>query len=439
MIRATFSACALALGLFLLPLQAASAMEIREVTSPGGIKAWLVEEHGLPLVSFAAAFRDAGSASDPAGQEGMAVILSGLLNEGAGDMDAAAYKRALEERAISLGMSADSDNFYFSFSTLSEHREEAFRLLSLALTSPRFDADAVERVKSQMYVAQKQVEEDPESLAGNVFNDLAFPGHPYGRRQYGSPETVGAISADSLRGFMSARFARDNLFITVVGDISAEELGQRLDALFGGLNANAAPHGITDVTMAQMAPMTVIRQENPQSVVVFGAPGLRIKDADFMTANVMNYVLGGGSFSSRLMTEVREKRGLAYGVSTFLVPNNFSGVIMGQVATDNARVAESISVIKAELERMRTEGVTDAELTDAKAYLTGSFALRFDSNGRIASQLLGYQLDELGIDYVLRRNQLIEAVTREDIARVAASLLDSGKFGFVVVGAPEGL
>lgn len=435
MIRATFAALLVSWGL----VHGASAMEIEEVTSPGGIKAWLVEEHGLPLLSLSAAFRDAGSATNPQGREGLAIMLGGLMNEGAGDLDAAAFKRALENRAISFGTSADTDGFYLAFSALSEHKDEAFRLAALALTSPRFDADAVERVRSQMLVAHKQIDEDPESIAGLLFNELAFPGHPYGRREYGSVESVSAITRDDLTGFIASRFARDNLFITVVGDITAEELGTRLDQLFGRLPANAAPHGISDVTMAQIAPMTIIQRDIPQSVVLFGAPGLRIKDADFMTANVMNYILGGGSFASRLMEEVREKRGLAYGVSTYLLPNNFTGLILGQVATDNARVAESISVIKAELERMRTDGVTDEELTNAKAYLTGSFALRFDSNARIASQLLGYQLDELGIDYVVRRNQLVEAVTREDIARVAGYLLDSGKFGFVVVGAPQGL
>jgi zinc protease len=183
----------------------------------------------------------------------------------------------------------------------------------------------------------------------------------------------------------------------------------------------------------------VVEQDVPQSVAVFGHKGLMRDDPDFIPAFVMNYVLGGGSFSSRLTEEVREKRGLAYSVYSYLSATDGAGLYMGGVQTANERIAESLEVIKAEWARLAAEGLTEEDLNKAKTYLTGSFPLRFDSNSKIANYLLFAQMEDLGLDYINTRNGLIEAVTLEDVKRVAARLLKPEELSFVVVGKPVGL
>ena len=281
--------------------------------------------------------------------------------------------------------------------------------------------------------------DDPSRIARRTWFDAAFPGHPYGRPVDGTPESVAALTVADLGDFVAGQLARDRMVIGVVGDITPERLGPLLDRTFGDLPATGAPLSTEKTAPAAPGRLIVVDREIPQSVVVFGHEGLDRNDADFYAAYVMNYALGGGGFTSRLSQEVRQKRGLAYGVYSYLSPLDYAALYFGGVATENARVAESLDVIRTEFARMRDAGLTTEELADAKAYLTGSFALRLDSNGKIANFLIGIQLDGLGIDYIDRRNGYIEAVTLADVNRVAARLLDPEALQVVVVGTPEGL
>jgi zinc protease len=361
------------------------------------------------------------------------------MNEGAGDLDSAAFSKALQDKAISLGGSADGDAFFLSLTTLSANKAEAFRLMQMAVQSPRFDQEAIDRMKAQILAYQKQLDEDPNSIAGRTFAEHAFPGHPYGRRTIGTAESIGALTRDDLTGFMANALGRDQLKVVVVGDIGADELAPLLDTLFGAVPATRAAADVADITMQNQGKLEIVDHDIPQSVVVFGAPGLPIKDKDYRPAQVMNYVLGGGSFSSRLMDEVRSKRGLAYGISTGLASYRKSDLISGGVGTDNARVKETIEITKVEIAKMRDAGISDAELADAKAFLTGSYPLRFDSNSKIANNLLGLAMQGFDKDYINRRNAEIMAVTKEQVAEVAKRLLDPAKFYWVVVGKPEGV
>jgi zinc protease len=416
----------------------AGATEVQRVISPGGIEAWLVEEHSIPILSLKASFRG-GAAFDQAGREGTATMTSSLIDEGAGGYDSQAFQTRLEDLSVRLSFSAGLDTFSVSLKTLSEHTDEAFELLRLAMIEPRFDEEPVERIRGQYMVHLSRQAEDPDYLAGRAWYDTVFAGHPYSRPLGGTPETMAAITADDMRAYMVAQLARDRLYIGVVGDIDAERLGALLDATFGGLPATGATVATVNAAPGAAGKIIVIDRDIPQSIVLFGGAGLERSDPDYYAAYIMNYILGGSGFISRLTEEVRNKRGLAYGIYTYLSPMDYAALHIGRVATQNSAVAESLEIIRAELARMRDHGVTIEELSDAKTYLTGSFPLRLDSNGKIANLLVGIQLENLGIDYIDRRNSYMEAVTLNDVNRMARRLLKPEALRIVVVGKPEGL
>lgn len=438
MIRSLAAAAALVAVLASPAASALAAPEILEVESAGGVTAWLVNEPGIPIVSVQVAFRG-GSIADPAGKEGLANMVAGLLDEGAGDLDSAAFQERLQELAIGFSARANKDTFRLGMRTLVEHRDEAFHMLGLALSAPRYDPRPVERIRGQLEVVLTRDAEDPDRVASDVWFAKAFPDHEYGRPVRGTLEGIAAITRDDLVAFGRRRFARDNVVVGVVGDVGPEELSRLLDVAFGGLAETAAPVGVTEATPAAGASITVIRKPIPQSVAMFGLPGIKRDDPDYYAAYIMNHVLGGGGFTSRLHREVREKRGLAYSVYTYLDPYDHAAVYIGGVATVNERIGESLDIIEARIADVAGNGITADELEDAKTFLNGSFPLRLDSNAKIARVLVGIQLNDLGKDYIRRRPGLIDAVTLDDIRRVAKRLLGGGGLMTVVVGDPAGL
>ncbi|MSP67016.1 MAG: insulinase family protein [Alphaproteobacteria bacterium] len=418
---------------------AQAASQVVRVVSPGGIEAWLVREPSIPFLAVQLAFRDAGAAADPAGREGLANMLGGLLDEGAGDLDSKAFQDRLSARSIGLRFDADRDRFQGGMDALSHDLEEAFGLLGLALTRPRFDAEPVARIRDQILTGLQRDAEDPGSLAHRRWAATAFPGHAYGRPREGTAETVTAIAAADLSAFARRRLARDRLVIGASGDVEPAAFGRLLDRAFGGLPARAEPLPLAETAPVAAAAVAIIPKAIPQSVVVFGQAGPKRNNPDFMAAFVMNHLLGGGGFSARLMNEIREKRGLVYGVSTGLNPLVKAGVLSGQLASQNARVAEAILLVRQEFRRFQSGEVEEAEVAAAKAYLTGSFPLQLDTNWRLARMLVTMQLQDLGIDYLERRNALVEAVSRDDVVRAARTWLRPDELRFVIVGAPVGV
>ncbi|MBL8835565.1 MAG: insulinase family protein [Alphaproteobacteria bacterium] len=418
------------------PAHAAAAIE--RVSSPGGIQAWLIVDRSLPLLSLEFNFRG-GAATLPAGKEGLAPMTASLLTEGAGDLDTQAFNAIKEDRSISLGFGGGVDAMTGSLRTLTRHRDEAVRLAALALNQPRFDAAAIERARARMTAAVQRGANDPQTLASRLWFRTAFPDHPYGRRVNGSVESLAGLTRDDIAAFHRARFARDNLVIGAVGDIDAAGLGALLDRIFGGLPARAAPNDVPAATMAGTGQTLVLQRPLPQTYVLFGEPGLLRADPDFYVATVMNHILGGGGFSARLMLEVRERRGLTYGVSSGLAAYDRSGLILGSFSSDNARAAEALAIVRAEWRRMANDGVTAEELADAKSNINGSFPLGLDSTARLAGTLASIQYQDLGIDYIERRPSYIDAVTRADIQRVARRLLDADRLLVVAVGQAAGL
>lgn len=432
--RAVIALVCLAL---LLP-SAAKANTIEEVRSPGGITAWLVHEPAIPIIALKIAF-DGGSAYDPQGKEGLANMLSGLLDEGAGELDSLTFQTRLRELAVGLGFEAGRDGFYGSLSTLSRNRDEAFELLRLALNAPRFDAEPLERIRGQLLARLRFDARDPGAIASRTWFAKAFDGHPYASPTRGTPDSIAAITADDLRGYAGKVFARDRLAIGVVGDITAEELAPALDRIFGGLPAEAGVPPVPAATLRAVGAVEVVDFDLPQSRVLFGGAGVARDDPDWYAAYLLNYILGGGTLTSRLGAEVRERRGLAYSINTYLLPLDHAPLHLGGVGTQNARVAETLTVVRSEIARMRREGVGEDELQDAKTYINGSFPLSLTSSGAIAGVLRSMQQNDLGSDYLERRPTLFNAVTPDDIKRVAQRLLDPEAMFVVVVGRPEGV
>jgi zinc protease len=422
----------------LLALPAQAANKIQEVTSPGGVTAWLVEDHSLPVVTLDVTFRG-GAALDPADKAGRATLTTDLLDEGAGDLDSQAFQGRIEDLAASLEFTAAADGISASLRSITGNLAPALELLRLSLTAPRFDQTAVARVRSQLLAELARDAREPRYIADRLWWRNAYDGHPYAQPLKGSAESIARITIADLQAVVHDRFARDVMLIGVVGDVTPDALKTLLDKTFSGLPPHAAPGTVAEVTASPKKTLLLAKLPIPQSVVVFGEAGIKRDDPDWYPAFVVNHILGGGGFTARLTAEVREKRGLAYSVYSTLAPLRHSGLILGGVATQNARVAQSIEIIRAEWRRMRDEGPTAAELEDAKTYLTGSYPLSLDSTGSIAATLVAMQRDGLGIDYLERRNALIGAVTLDDAKRVAHRLFDPDKLSFVVIGSPEGL
>ena len=421
----------------LLPLPAV-AMTIERVTSPGGIEAWLVRDRSIPVVALEYSFRG-GSALEAAGKEGTASLLAAMLIEGAGEYESQRFQSELEDRVVSLGFDAGLDTFSGSLKTLTENLDFATDMLRLALTAPRFDTVDLERVKARTAIGLRRAAEEPSTIAGRVWMSTAFADHPYGRPTRGTPETVTALDAEVLRTYLRQNLTRDRLVVGAAGDITPEALGRLLDKIFAGLPATGGPVTVPEATPKNLGRTLVVRRPVPQSVVTLGHEGVKRDDPDYYAATIVNYILGGGGFNSRLTTEVREKRGLAYSVYSYIGAYDHAGLMMGGTATENARVGQSLEVIRREWQRMHDEGPSESELANAKTYLTGSFPLRLDASNRIARLLVTIQYDKLGFDYLDKRAALIEGVTLSDARRVARRLFSADRLLTVVVGEPAGL
>jgi zinc protease len=418
-------------------LPARAEVEIQTITSLGGVEAWLVEEHSLPFVAIEIAFLG-GTSLDVEGKRGAVNLMAALLEEGSGNLDARGFARATETLATSFGFSAGSEELSISARFLTENFDASVALLRDAIQKPRFDQADIDRVRAQVISGLSFEAKDPNEIASKSFASMAYGNHPYGTVESGTPESVAALTRDDLLEAHRNVLVRDRVLVGAVGDITPEQLGALLDAVLGDLPQNGPimpPH----VEPVIKGGTTIVEFDTPQSVVLFGQRGIAVNDDDYFAAVLLNQVLGGGSFESRLMQEVREKRGLTYGVYSYLYSRDLANAYMGSVSSANDRVAEAISVIRDEWRRAAEEGVTEDELQDAKTFLTGAYPLRFDGNSTIAGILVGMQTIGLEPEYVKTRNQRVERVTLDDVKRVASELMDPDALHFVVVGKPEGL
>jgi zinc protease len=427
-------AVTLAAAVLMAPL-AAKATTIQRVVSPGGIEAWLVQDPSVPLIAFDFSFRG-GANQDPVDKPGVATMATSLLDEGAGDLDSKSFHERAETKAIQLGFSVNRDQTSGSVRTLSANQDEALELLRLAVTSPHFDAVDMERIRDQVLSGLRRETTSPNDLASRRWWSTAFPGHAYGRPVRGTLESIPTITVADLRDYMRRVFARDTLKIAIVGDIDAATAGKFIDKVFGSLPAKADLSDVPVMLPQGLGQKISIDLDVPQSVLILGGLGIARSDPDFMAAFVVNHVLGGGSFSSRLYREVREVRGLAYSVFSTLVPLEHAALFMTGTATRADRTGQTLDVLQSEIRRLAEEGPTEEELAKSKSFLTGSYALSFDTSSKIAAQLVQIQREGLGIDYIDKRNSLVQAVTMADVKRVARRLLDAGML-VTVVGRPQ--
>ncbi|MEO9900546.1 pitrilysin family protein [Nisaea sp.] len=424
-------------ALFLARPDMAEAIEIQRVVSPGGIEAWLVEDHKNPIITLSASF-EGGAAADPDGKEGLAVLTASLLDEGAGPYDSDAFRRKLEDMVIGLSFSARTDSFSASLQTLTENSGEAFDLLRLAMTEARFDIEPVERIRAQIAAGLKRSENRPQTIASRVWWRAAFPDHSYGRPSRGTVESVGRVTTADMKTFAERVLTRGSLKLGIVGDITPARLGTLLDKTFGTLPESRVATQPVPAKLAAIGETFVVQSSVPQSVVVFGHRGITRDDPDRFAASILMEIMAGG-FGSRLTEEIREKRGLTYGIYAYALPLEDAQMIMGGVSTRNDRVAETVRLVREIWEEMALSGPTEEEVRDAKTYINGSFPMRLTSSRPIAGLLVSLQRNGRPIDYLDHREERINAVTMADLKRVAKRLFLTDELTFSVVGQPKGL
>jgi zinc protease len=429
-----FAACLVIAATMSSPTRGAT--KIQHLISPGGIEAWFVQDATVPLVAMEFGM-SGGAAQDPPDKAGVSNMVADLIDEGSGDLDSRAFHERLDRRAIELGFSVTRDNFRGSLRMLKDNKDEAFDLLRMSLTSPHFDSADVERVRAQIISSLKRDTTNPSALASRKFLEVAFGSHPYGRPTNGTLQSVPTITIADLKDYVSRVLTKEKLKISVVGDIDAASLGRLLDQTFGGLPAKSNLAPVPDIEPTSPPRREFIALDVPQTVVTFGGPGIRRDDPAFMSAFVVNHILGGGTLSSRLYREVREKRGLAYSVYDQLLWMDHSAMFVGNTATRADRAGETVDAVTAEVRRMAEEGPTQQELDEAKSYLKGSRLLSLDTSSKLAAAMLQYQLDHLSIDYLERRNALVDAVTLADAKRAAQRLWAHGLLTVIVGRAPQ--
>ncbi len=417
----------------------AEILNIKEVKSAGGITAWLVEDHTIPVLSLRFSFRESGSSSDPADKQGLSRMLSNTMDEGAGDLDSKAFQGLLNDLSISLSFSASRDDFGGSLKTLTKNRTKAFELLSLALTKPRFDAEAVERMRQANLSRIRTDMNDPDWMVARLLNATLFKGHPYELNSGGTLTSLKKINGDDLRQKLKSALTRDHLVVAVAGDISEAELAIALDEIFGSLPAQSEKSPIADVQLPEKGGIVLYPKEIPQTVIQMALPGIKWKDPDYSAAEVMNFVFGGAGFGSRLMTIIREQRGLTYGIYSGLSEMDHAEIFSISSSTRNETVKELIDLTRAEMDTFLKGPVTAQELHNAKTYLIGSVPLNLTSTDEISAYMLAFQMEGLPRNYLDLREKSLRAVTADDVARVSKRLLDPQKMTIMMVGKPSNL
>ncbi|MDH5722720.1 MAG: insulinase family protein [Alphaproteobacteria bacterium] len=415
-----------------------SFLDIQEVVSKGGIKAWLVEDHNIPVLAMEFIFRGQGAITDLPEKQGLARMVSNTLDEGAGDIKSREFQKELQDLSLTLRFNVSRDHFGGSFKTLSRNRARGFELLKLALTQPRFDKEPVDRMRDANKSRLRSSINDPRWIGARIQNDRIFEDHPYAQNSGGTLSSLDRITPAELKAFHK-KLTKSDLVISVAGDITAEELSIALDEIFGSLpeSTDEKNKATNKITLQNSKKTYLFERDIPQTHIEIAQNGIGRSDDNYHAAQVMNFILGGGGFGSRLMDEIREKRGLTYGIYTYFREYNESDVYHLTTSTQNSSVKELLDLVKAEWIKIKNEPVSQKELSDARSYLLGSLPLSLTSTDSIAGLLLTLQIDKLPIDYLDKRQETIRGITTNDIQRVAERILDSNSFTTILVGKPE--
>lgn len=421
-----------------VPVFAASErfLDIQEVTSPNGITAWLVEDHSVPVIAVSFAFAGAGSVLDPADKQGLVQLVSNTMDEGAGEYDSQSFQKTLTDHSISLSYSVGRDDYYGSLKTLSRQRELAFDLLRLSLTEPRFDAEPLQRMKDANMARLRSSLSDPDWMAARLMNDVIYARHPYAQNSGGTLTSLQTITADDLKTYARDYLTRNRLKIAVTGDIRADELALLLDKIFGGLPDNGPDHNVADIPLQNPGAVVLYQRDLPQTIIQIAQPGIARTDPDWHAAQVMNFILGSSGFGSRLMEEIREKRGLTYGIYSGFYQLDHAPSLNVTTSTRNDKVSEVLDLVHQEWVRLRDQPASAGEVEDAKAYLIGSMPLSLSSTSQISGMMLSLMLDDLPSTYLDSVGDKITAIDQDDVARIARRLLNPDQFTVILVGNP---
>jgi zinc protease len=420
------------LFLILPAVTARASVAIQDVKSSKGVDAWLVEDYSVPIISIRFVF-DGGSTQDPPGKEGLANLMTGLFDEGAGNLDSEAFQIRLDDVGAEMSFDERRDGTYGSMRMLAERKDEAFELLRLAVTQPRFDQAPIDRIRAQILSGIIAGENDPDTIAQTKWAEAIYSNHPYARSDQGTRQSIATITPDDLRAFHKANFARGGLHVAVVGAIDAETLKQKLDLLFGDLPEKQLLRPVADID-PKLAQHVEVNYALPQTSLQLAYPGVKRDAPDFFAAALMNEILGGGTFTSRLFSEVREKRGLAYSVNSSLINQEHANALIITTATRSDRAAQTLGIVRDVVKRMAEEGPTAEELAATKKYMIGAYAINnLNSSSAIAATLVELQIDKLGIDYMQRRTAYINGVTLDQVKAAAKKLL-STEPAIMVVG-----
>lgn len=414
-------------------------LPITEIKTDSGVSVWLAQDKSLPIIAMQFMFVESGTAIEPQGKQGLVRLLSNTMDEGADDLDSHTFQKLLSDNSITLSFIASRDGFGGKLKMLSRHQDQAFDLLRKAITAPRFDEDPVSRMKDANLVRIKSSLSDPEWMAARILNEYAFSGHPYSKNSGGTISSLSALTADDLRSFQNEYLSRDRLIVAVSGDIDAQTIKTKIDAVFASLPSKAPDIQIPDTTISNGGEVYLYEQDIPQTMIEIALPSFGREDTDYYALQVLNYILGGAGFGSRLMEEAREKRGLTYGIYSSI--NNYKHVNMLGISTStkNESASEMLQIIKEQLTRLQNEPVSAQELKDAKSYITGSMPLALTSYDQIVGMMMGLRMDDLPADYLDHYADKINAVTAQDIQRVAKRVLSPSTMMVVLVGKPENI
>jgi len=417
-----------------LPLSAQAALTIQHWQTPRGAQVIFVESHELPILDISVDF-PAGSARDPGNQAGLAQLTHILLDQGAGGLSDTAIAHRLADVGAVLGGTFDRDRGGVTLRTLSSAAEKdvALDILARVLQQPDFPQAVIKREKQRLIAGIREAEADPGSVAGKAFYRALYGAHPYAHDEAGDPAAIAKLTRGDLQSFYRAHYSAPNAVIALMGDISRAEAEAIAARLAGGLSGTAAVP-----TLPKPAPAKASEQRiafpSTQSHVLVGAVGVARSDPDFFPLFVGNYVLGGGGFDSRLMREVRDKRGYAYSAYSYFMPMMEAGPFQLGLQTKLAQTDDALKVAKDTLRQFIADGPSEAELTQAKANLTGGFPLRIDSNRKILEYLSLIGFYKLPLDYLDTWVGKVDAVDAATVKQAFARHIDPDKLVTVIVG-----
>lgn len=390
-----------------------------EVVTPKGFKLWLIEEHQVPIVSMAFLFKKAGRGYDTDDKEGLAMLVADVLPHGAGKYDSHDYHETLELNGISLGFNVGLENFSGQITFPSTNIAAAEDVLAETFKSPLFPEDTLKSSKQQFLAALASQKETPQGELGLEFAQILYGNHPYARNPLGNAQDIQNLSREDLQNYVKTMLVKENIIIGIAGDISSDRAAELADNVFSSLAESSDIKELEAPKINLESQRHKIERKTAQVTSSFAALGVAREDKDFYPLYVANYVFGGSGLTSRLSLEAREKKGLTYGIGTYLATDKKTPLILGQFSSTPENYEQMYQILLNEWQKFAKTGVSKKELDDAKNYLLASYNLRFNSTEGLADMLVAMQQYNLGLDFLQKRNGYIKDITLKQVNKAA--------------------